>query len=157
MGMKKAFSTIGVVVAIALLTCMASSAAADSAIIEVIGIPESGILELEVGETVTFDIQVTSDTQFILAMAMPDIYYPGRAVSWHGNDIAKRADSATLHLTMTGKGSTADFAEVCGWPDLETEPECWPAGMDPASIVVGVRYQNNVVVSERFNFAVVVP
>ena len=154
--MKNGFSTIGFVVAIALLTCMASSVAADSTgtTITLLNPPPNGLLELDVGEAYTFDILIESDTMFILAMAMPDIYYPGRAVIWHGPDLAKRANSATLHLTMTGKGSTADFAVVCGWPEPGTEPECWPEGTDPASIVVGVRYKNNVVVSERFNFAV---
>ena len=157
--MKKAFSTIGVVVAIALLTCMASSAAADGTgtTITLLNPPPGGRLVLRVGETYTFDILIESDDPFILAMAMPDIYYPGRAVIWHGPDLAKRANSATLHLTMTGKGSTADFAVVCGWPEPETEPECWPKGVVPASIVVGVRYKNNVVDSERFDFAVKVP
>ena len=152
--MKRAFGTVGIVVAIALLTCMASSAMASDTRIRLVKPPPGGTLELEVGESHTFEIRVKSGTPFILAMAMPDIYYPGRAVIWHGPDLANHADSATLHLTMTGKGSTADFAAVDDWPDEGVD---WPAGMDPASIVVGVRYQNNVVVSERFNFAVVVP
>ena len=33
----------------------------------------------------------------------------------------------------------------------------WPEGVVPVSIVAGVRYKNGVVVSERFDFAVVVP
>lgn len=153
--MKRAFGTIGIVVAIALLTCMASSVAADSSRITLLNPPPDGLLELAVGEPYTFDIEIEKGPAFILAMAMPDIYYPGRAVIWHGPDLASHADSATLHLTMTAKGSTADFAEVCNWPD--DDGVCWPDGVVPASIVVGVRYQNNLVVSERFNFAVVVP
>ena len=78
--MKKVFSTIGVVVAIALLTCMASSAAADSTRIELLNPPPDDLLELEVGETYTFDIEIKHGTEFILAMAMPDVYYPGRAI-----------------------------------------------------------------------------
>ena len=152
--MKKALGTVGIVVAIALLTCMASSAAAGSATITLLNDP-GDLLELDVGETRTFRIKVASDTPFILAMAVPDVYYPGRAIIFRGNDIAHRDDSARLHLTMTGKGSTADFAQVCGWPDPETE--CWPEGTVPVSIVVGARYKGGVVVSERFNFAVVVP
>jgi hypothetical protein len=154
MGMKKGFSTVGIVVALALLTCMASSAAADSASITLLNDP-GDLLELGVGETYTFHIKVTSDADFILAMAMPDVYYPGRAIVFSGNDIAHRDDSAVLHLTMTGKGSTADFAAVCDWPELGTE--CWPEGTVPVSIVVGARYRAGVVVSERFSFAVVVP
>ena len=87
-------------------------------------------------------------------MAMPDVYYPGRAVIFSGNDIAHHGDWALLQLTMTGKGSTADFAAVDDWPEDGID---WEAGRVPVSIVVGVRYRAGVVVSERFNFAVVVP
>ena len=153
--MKKVFSTIGVVVAIALLTCMASSVAADNDRIDVTNLPPGGVLELAVGESYTFDIEIKQGTEFILAMAMPDTYYPGRAVIWHGNDIATHESTALLHLTMTGKGSTAGFAGVCDWPELGAE--CWPDGVVPVSIVVGVRFKKNVVIAERFDFAVVVP
>ena len=152
--MKKVFSTVGVVVAIALLTCMASSAMAAGTRIKLIKPPPGGILELEVGESHTFEIQIKSSTPFILAMAVPDVYYPGRAIIFRGNDIAHHADSATLHLTMTGKGSTADFAAVCDWPEPGV---CWPEGVVPVSIVAGVHYEQGMIISERFNFAVVVP
>ena len=152
--MKKAFSTVGIVVAIALLTCMTSSAAAGTQI-KLIKPPPGGRLELEVGESHTFEIRIKGGTPFVLAMAVPDSYYPGRAIIWNGNDIAHHEDSATLHLTMTAKGSTADLAQVCGWPDPDTE--CWPEGVAPASIVAGVRYTNGAVISERFDFYVVVP
>jgi hypothetical protein len=156
MGMKKTFSTIGIVVAIALLTCMASSAAADSTgvTITLLNPPPDDLLVLEIGESYTFEIEITSEAQFILAMAMPDIYYPGRAVIWHAPDLAKHTKSATLYLTMTGKGPTAEFAEVYDWPEPD---DYWPDGVVPASIVVGVRFKEGVVVSERFDFAVVVP
>ena len=152
--MKRAFSTVGIVVAIALLTCMASSAAADNATITLVNDP-GDLLGLDIGESYTFEIEIESDAEFVLAMAMPDVYYPGRAIVFSGNDIAHRDNSAILHLTMTGKGSTADFAEVCGWPDPDTE--CWPEGTVPVSIVVGARYRAGVVDQERFSFAVVVP
>ena len=152
--MKKVLSTIGIVVAIALLTCIASSAMAADARIKLLKPPPGGKIELEVGESRTFDIKITGGTPFVLAIAMPDSYYPGRAIIWNGNDLVHRADSATLQLTMTAKGSTADLPEVCDWP----EPgDCWPEGVAPASIVAGVRYTNGVVISERFDFYVVVP
>lgn len=153
--MKKVLSTIGVVVAIALLTCMASSVAADSGRIELLNPPPDDLLELDVGETYTFDIEIKHGTEFILAMAMPDVYYPGRAIIWHGNDIANHERSATLHLTMTGKGSTTDFAAVCDWPELDDD--CWDEGVVPASIVVGVRFKKGVVIQQRYDFAVKVP
>ena len=149
--MKTVFSTIGVVVAIALLTCLASSAAADSTRIELLNPLPNGILE--VGETYTFDIEIKHGRPFILAMAVPDVYYPGRAIIFRGNDIAHHGNTATLHLTMTGKGSTADFDAVCDWPEPD---DCWPDGVVPVSIVAGVHYKNGVVVSEQFSFAVVV-
>jgi len=152
--MKKVLSTIGVVVAIALLTCMASSAMAANTQIKLIKPPPGGKLELEVGESHTFEIQIKSGTPFIMAMAMPDVYYPGRAIIFRGNDIAHHENTALLQLTMTAKGSTADFAAVCDWP----EPgDCWPEGVVPVSIVAGVHYEQGVVVVEQFSFYVVVP
>lgn len=151
--MKKRFSTVGIVVAIALLTCIASSVAADSTRIDVTNLPPGGVLELEIGETYTFDIEIKHGPEFILAMAMPDVYYPGRAVEWHGPDLANHETSATLALPMTGKGSTDEFAAVCDWPEPGV---CWEEGTVPASIVVGVRFKNGEVISERFDFAVVV-
>jgi len=151
--MKKVLGTICIVVAIALLTGMASSAATASASIELLNDP-GDLLDLAVGESYTFDIAIESDTPFILAMAMPDVYYPGRALIFQGNDIAHHDSSALLHLTMTGKGSTTDLAAVCGWPDPGT---CWPAGVVPVSIVVGVRYEAGEVITKRFSFAVDVP
>jgi hypothetical protein len=152
--MKKLFSTVGIVVAIALLTGMASSATASSTLIELQKDPGQ-LLVLDIGESYTFEIAIESDEPFILAMAMPDVYYPGRAIEFRGNDIAHQESSALLQLTMTGKGSTADLEQVCGWPEPETK--CWPEGTVPVSIVVGVRYKANEVVMERFDFAVRVP
>lgn len=153
--MKRTFGTMGIVVAIVLLTCMASSATADSNRITLLNPPPAEGLELAVGESYTFDIEIASGPAFILAMAMPDAYYPGRAIIWHGNDIAHGESSALLQLTMTGKGSTAGFDAVCDWPEGQTG--CWPEGVVPASIVVGVRFNQGVVISERFDFAVTVP
>lgn len=152
--MKKLPIAIGIVTSIVLLTCLTSSATAASPTIELLNPPPGGLLELDVGESYTFDILVTSDEPFILAIALPDAYYPGRGVFWHGNDIAHHATSAILHLTMTGKKSTADLHAVCDWP----EPgDCWPEGVAPVSAVAGVRYKGGLVISERFDFSVVVP
>ena len=152
--MKRTLSAMGIVMAIVLLTCMASPATAENSRITLLNPPPDGVLELAVGESYTFDIEIASGPSFILAVAMPDAYYPGRAISWHGNDIAHGENSAVLHLTMTGKGSTEEFEAVCDWPEPGM---CWPDGVVPASIVVGVRFKQGVVISERFDFAVVVP
>jgi hypothetical protein len=116
--------------------------------------PPGGVLELAVGESYTFDILITSDTPFIFAAAMPNSFYPGRGVYWHGGDRALQSTSAVLHLTVTGKGSTADLLAVCDWP---TPGTCYPAGTAPLAIVAGVRYKGGVTVSQTFTFAVKVP
>jgi hypothetical protein len=118
--------------------------------------PPGGLLELAVGESYTFDVdvEVLSEEPFLWAVAMTDEYYPGRALYWHGQDRVIRDTSALLSLTMTGKKPSADLPAVCDWP----EPwGCWPEGVAPASIVVGVRFQGGRVAVEQFAFAVLVP
>jgi hypothetical protein len=95
--------------------------------------------ELQVGESYTIDILVESDEPFTLAIALPDQYYPGRYIDYTGSDRANRASSAVLHLTMTGKAPTAEL----------------PDGVNPAAVVVGVRYKGTLV-SERFDFDIAV-
>ena len=154
--MKRLFA-LGIVVSIVLLAgtaSLATSATAAPATITLLNPPKDGVLELDVGESYTFDIEITSDEPFILAMAMTDEYYPGRGIYWHGGDRVTHDNYALLHLTMTGKKSTAGLAAVCDWP----EPgDCWSEGVAPASIVAGVRYKRGQVVAEQFAFAVVVP
>jgi len=154
MDRKPILSIVCAVVSVALLTCMALPAAAGSTRMVLLNPPPAGGLVLQVGESYTFDIEIRDGTPFVLAIAMPDAYYPGRAIVWHGNDIAHRARSATLQLTMTGKGPTTDLPAVCDWPEPGV---CWPEGVAPASIVVGLRFEKGVVLSERFDFYVVVP
>ncbi len=149
--MRRLFSTIGIVVAIALLACLASSVGAQESRITLLNPPPPDGLELTVGQSYTFEIEVAKGKPFILAMAMPDAYYPGRSIIWHGNDIAHRDDSALLQLTMFATSPTADLAAVCDWPEPGT---CWPAGVAPVSIVAGVRFEKGVVLSERFDFSV---
>ena len=154
--MKKLLITMSVVTVAVLLLCAPSSqaTAAPRVTIKVMGLPPEKPLELDVGESVTFDVLVKSNEPFISATAMTDAYYPGRGVFSHGSDRATQDTSAVLHLTITGKNSTADLLAVCDWP----EPgDCWPDGVAPVSIVVGVRYAGGVVIAERFPFAVQVP
>jgi hypothetical protein len=148
--------TLSVVTAAVLLMCAVSSqaTAAPAATIALLNPPPSDPLELAVGESYTFDVEITSDEPFVVAAAMPDQYYPGRGIYWHGSDRAAQATSAVLHLTVTGKRSTADLPAVCDWP----EPgDCWPEGVAPIAIAAGVRYKGGQVVAQRFSFAVVVP
>lgn len=152
--MKRLLIALGIVVSIVLLPWSAPPAAAAGARIKLLNRPPGGRLELGVGESYTFEIEVKSGEPFILAMAMTDAYYPGRGVFWHGNDAAHQGTSATLYLTMTGKNSTADLPAVCDWPEPGV---CWPEGVAPVSIVAGVRYPGGLIISERFDFGVVVP
>ena len=154
--MKRFLSAMSVMTLTVLLLCalFSEAAAAPSVVITVDGLPPGNKpLKLAVGETRTFDIQITSDEPFILAMAMPDAYYPGRGVSWHTGDRAHHATSAELQLTMTAKKTTDGLLAVCDWP---TPGVCWPDGVAPVSIVAGVRFKKGVTFAETFPFAVVV-
>jgi hypothetical protein len=151
--MKRSAVTIRIVVPIVLLACVASPAMA-GVVIELLNPPPGGILELDVGESYTFDIQITSDDPFLLAKATLDVYYPGKGVRGGVNGRARRTTSALLHVTVTGKGSTVALPAVYDWPEPGIN---WPAGTSPVSIVAGVRYKGGTVVAERFSFAVAVP
>ncbi len=124
--------------AVSMMAALAAPAAAATPTITLENPPPGGVLELAVGETYVFDITVTSDDQFILAIALTDQFFPGRGVFFAGSDRETQATSAELHLTIEGKEPT-DFL---------------PDGVAPAAVVVGVRYLQNVVVSERFDFVV---
>jgi hypothetical protein len=153
--MKRIPSALSVMTLAVLLLCALFSepAAALDVTIELLNPPAEEPLVLAVGESYTFEVLIESDDPFIMAMAMPDAYYPGRGVAWRRNDKAHHATSALLHLTMTAKKPTDDLLAVCDWP----EPGyCWPDGVAPISIVAGARYKKGVVASEQFPFAVVV-
>jgi hypothetical protein len=154
--MKTRLSAFILVAAALALACIPVSpaAAAPTVNIELLNPPPDGLLELAVGESYTFIVQISSDEPFVLAAAMTDAYYPGRGVYWHGGDRTVHDTSATLYLTMTGKRSTADLPAVCDWPGPGT---CWPAGVAPASIVAGARFKGGLTLAQEFAFAVQVP
>jgi hypothetical protein len=109
--------------------------------IELLNPPKKGVLELSVGESYVFDIEITSDEPFIMAVAMGDEYYPGRGIFYSGIDSVNHDTYALLHLTVTGKEPT-DFL---------------PEGVCPIGVVAGVRFPG-AVFSERFDLSVrVVP
>ncbi len=96
---------------------------------------------LNVGETFTVAVRVTSEAEYLFAMAMPAPEYPGRYVVFEGGDRSGRGASAILYLTLRGKGSTlADF----------------PGGV-PIHFVVAARFKNGVTASQWYDFHVVVP
>lgn len=154
--MKRLLIPVGVLAAILALVGVPAppATAAPAVTITLLNPPPEGGLTLNVDETYTFNIQVTSDEMFQMAMAQTDSYYPGRGVTWYGNDHATRSDSALLHLTVTGKGSTADMLAVCDWP---APGDCWPDGVAPLAIVVGARFKRGELVAEWFPFMVEVP
>jgi hypothetical protein len=135
--------TVILVLMLALLMLPVTAVAKPAPVtIELLNPPKKGLLELSVGESYTFDVEITSDEPFIQAVAMGDEYYPGRGIFYTGNDIANHATYALLHLTVTGKEPT-DFL---------------PEGVCPIAVVAGVRFPGGVVVSERFDLSVrVVP
>jgi len=148
--MQRSAAICILVLAVALLFGVASATAASAPTVTLLNeLPT----HLAVGESYTVDIQVTSDEPFILALAMHDSYYPGRGVFFNTSDRAHRATYALLHMTVTGKNSTADLEAVTDWPGTED----WPVGVAPLAIVVGVRYQGGEICVQRFDFAVTVP
>ncbi len=123
---------------LATIFSMATPAVAAEAAITFENPPPGGVLELAVGESHTFDITVTSDETFVLAIALTDQFFPGRGVFFAGSDRETMSTTADLRLTINGKEAT-DFL---------------PDGVAPVAIVVGVRYKGGIVVSERFDFVV---
>ncbi len=153
--MKKLLAVSSVFVLVALLVCALGVQAQEVPDVrfKLIKKPPGGTLILPVGETHTFEIQITSSEPFNLAMVMVDEYYPGRSV-FSTKDQANGGTEATLYVTLTGKSSTADLWAVEDWPDTGI---CWPDGVAPISLATGVRFAGGGVAAERFNFAVVVP
>jgi hypothetical protein len=151
---KRTTALCSLVFALLLLAAWSSAAAAPGVSIRVRPLPKNKPLELAVGESVTFEIQIKSSEPFLLAMAHTDQYYPGRGIFWQGIDRQSRGAEATLYLTMTGKDATADLPAVCDWP----EPgDCWPEGVAPVDVAAGVRFGGGQIYGEHFPFAVVVP
>ena len=103
---------------------------------------------MHVGETYFVEIKVTSDIPFVYAMAMPDMFYPGRYVVAHGPDRSGKGTEATLFIPFTAKASTIGLPEM---PDLGLT-----ADRAPVYVAVGLRYKQGVVVSEWFSFDVMV-
>jgi hypothetical protein len=116
----------------------ARGAAAPSAVFTLVsGLPAT----MQVGDSATVTVLVTSPDRFTSAQALADDQFPGRGVVSHGAAHARAGTSATLSLVFTARGSTTDL----------------PGGADQVALVAGVRYPNGQTVSQRFDFTVVVP
>jgi len=137
---KRIFSLIGLVALMVLLTGVLSAAAPVpvTKFKLVDGLPSV----MNVGETYTVVVKVTSDQQFISAQAMPDFQYAGKGVvAVQGGDRVGQNDSATLQVTFMAKGPTAKM----------------PGGVVPVSVIVGVRYAGGYVAVQQYDFTVRVP
>ncbi len=98
---------------------------------------------LNVGDTATVVVQVTSDQEFLFAQMLPTFYFPGRGImaTNMGGDRSRGGTAATLEITFIAKGSTADFPN---------EGACPTSGVAPVAFVAGVRYPNGYLASQRF-------
>jgi len=138
---KRIFSLIGLVALMVLLTGVLTAAAPvpNTTFTLVQG---SMPTVMNVGETYTVVVQVTSDQQFTSAQAMPDFQYAGKGVvAVQGGDRSGSDTSATLEVTFKAKSSTAKM----------------PGGVVPVSVVVGVRYGGGYVAVQQYDFTVQVP
>lgn len=138
--MKKIFSYFGLVLMLVLMTGVLTAAApAPNVTFNLIqGLPK----KMNVGDTYTVVIEVTSDVPFNLVQAMPDLQYPGKGVVHiKGGSHAGAGTSARVEVTFMAKTGTSKM----------------PNGIDLVAVVVGARYKGGVVLGERFDFAVAVP
>jgi len=138
--MKKIFSYIGLALMMVLMTGVLTAAAPTPNVTFdlVQGLPST----MNVGGTYTVIVQVTSDTPYNTAMALPSFQYPGKGVvAVQGGDHAGGGTSATLEVTFTAKTDTSKM----------------PNNEDVVYVVVGARFPSGYVASQSFMFNVLVP
>jgi hypothetical protein len=136
--LKRIFSFLGIVVLVVVMTGMLTAAAPMPEITLVQGLPET----LNVGQTYTVIVEVTSEEKFISAQAMPSFYYPGKGVvAVQGGDRAGQGNSALLEVTFKAKSPTTRMTD----------------GVALVYLNVGVRYGGGDVVVMPYEFRVKVP
>lgn len=97
---------------------------------------------MNVGETYTVTVQVTSNQPYTSVQAMPDFQYAGKGVvAVQGGARVGAGTSATLNMTFKAKSSTVKMT----------------GGVAPVAVVVGVRYAGGYVATQRYDFNVRVP
>ncbi len=96
---------------------------------------------MQVGESYTVLVEVTSDIPFIFSAALPSAFYPGRYVVAAQGDHSGPGRSAKLYITFTAKDSTAQL----------------PGGVAPVAVVAGAHFKGGFVATQRFDFLVAVP
>ena len=138
--MKKLLSYMGLALMMVLMTGVITAAApAPNVTFNLVqGLPAT----MNIGETYTVIVEVTSDVPFNAVQAMPDLQYPGKGVVHvRGGDHAGAGTFATVEVTFTAKTDTSKM----------------PDGMDIVAVVVGARYKGGAVFGEVFSFDVSVP
>jgi hypothetical protein len=136
---KRTLSAIGLLVLIVLLTgaLTAAAPAPNVTFTLVSGLPST----MNVGDTATVVVQMTSDQDFNSAQMLPTSFFPGRGVvAVQGGDHAGGGKTALLEITFVAKGSTADLG-----------------GAIPVSVVAGAHFKGGYTASQRFDFNVAVP
>ena len=138
---KRIFSIFGLVALMALLTGVLTAAAPlPVTTFELVG--EGLPAVMNVGETYTVTVHVTSDQPYTSVQAMANPHYPGKGVvSVGGGDRAGQGTEATLQVDFVAKSTT----------------ERMENGVAPISLVVGVRYGGGYVAVHSFDFWVQVP
>ncbi|MBN1565833.1 MAG: hypothetical protein JXA10_18465 [Anaerolineae bacterium] len=135
--MKKSLSSL---ILLVLLVTLVVPASAEGPTVTFVNPVPGDVLTLAVGESYTLEVHVSSDVAFIRAQMALDQFYPGRYVTANGMVGAHKGTEATMQITLTGKGATAEL----------------PGGIAPVSLIVGVRYQGGNVVVETYDFGVIV-
>ena len=97
---------------------------------------------MNVGDSYTVVVEVTSDVPFNSVQAMPSFQFPGKGVvAVKGGDRAGAGTSAILEITYKAKTNTSKM----------------PGGIAPVFFVVGVRYGAGYVAVQEYVFNVTVP
>lgn len=140
--MKKLFSYIGLALMMVLMTGVLTAAdPVPTVTFELVqGLPAT----MNIGETYTAVVKVTSDTQYNWVAARPSFLYAGKGVvagQGNGGERAGAGTEALLEVAYTAKSDTSKM----------------PNGETIVYLVVGARFKGGYVASEQFQFNVIVP
>ncbi len=148
--LKRIISLLGLIVLLGLGTGVLSAAApmppAPTVTFTVVSAPPA---VMHVGDEAAFVVTVQSSQEMLFAQMLPTFHFPGRGVMAvnMGGDRSVGGTTATLTITLVAKNVTAGLpAEgvVCenGVPSS--------GGVAPVAFMAGARFQNGLVVPQRF-------
>ena len=138
--MKRIFSIFGLALLMVLVTSVLTAAAPipNVAFNLVQGLPST----MNIGDTYTVVVDVTSDTPYNTVIALPSFQYPGKGVvAVQGGNHAGSGTSATVEVAFTAKSNTLRMTN----------------NQAVVHVVVGARFQGGYVASQDFIFYVTVP